>query len=145
MTVLSSIYSIPILVLLVVLCKYPQRSSRYRSTTIVAFSIAGAKVRLSFKPASVSATFFRNIFRGMRRKRPFLTLIKAIKRIEKGYVKMRHALPSRVLPDLIRHPNRVHLVETLRATSPKIPSGKSLRRSTLRLYIRQPFSIIMEI
>ena len=40
----------------------------------------------------------------MRRKRPFLTLIKAIKRIEKGYVKMRHALPSRVLPDLIRHP-----------------------------------------
>ena len=40
----------------------------------------------------------------MRRKRPFLTLIKAIKRIEKGYVKMRHALPSRVLQDLIRHP-----------------------------------------
>ena len=40
----------------------------------------------------------------MRQKRPFLPLIKAIKRAEKGYVKMRHALPSRVLPDLIRHP-----------------------------------------
>ena len=32
----------------------------------------------------------------------FLTLIKAIKRIEKGYVKMRHALPSRVPLELIR-------------------------------------------
>ena len=43
---------------------------------------------------------------------------------------MMYMLPSRVLPDVIRHLNRVHLVETLRATSPKIPSGKSLRRST---------------
>ena len=43
LTVLSSIYSIPILVLLVVLCKYPQRSSRYRSTTCRCFLDCGCK------------------------------------------------------------------------------------------------------
>ena len=78
-----SIYSIPILVLLVVLCKYPQRSSRYRSTTIVVFSIAGAKVRLSFKPPNFSASFLRFIFHEVCLNRPFLPLIKAVENPEK--------------------------------------------------------------
>ena len=73
----------------------------------------------------------------MRWKQSFLTLIEAIKRVEKGYVKMRHALPSRVLPDLIRHP--VETVGTRRVAlgydsmGLRVEARKDTRESTFNI------------